>query len=144
VDRKQHALLARELIAACDGADNIVRVGACRYKGTSWLYKFCDADNPEQAFMPADVMADLEAFCGKPIYSRALFDARPASEDVHTIWIETFETVESAAELERIARLAEAHHGGPTPRMRMAIEAATMRLEAEIRAVRQANERGGS
>ncbi len=142
MDARQHALLARQLIDECGGPEKIVLEGICRFKGTTWLYKFRDAASA--SFMPADVMADLEAYCGKPIYSRALVDARPAAEDVLNVWAEACEATESAAELQRIARLAQSHPGGPTPRMRMAIEAATLRLEAEARAVRACNERGSS
>lgn len=69
---KRHAKLARDLIEACGGlaeAANNSRVGV----STLSTYQ-----NPnEHATMPADVMADLEAYCGEPIYSREIASIRP-------------------------------------------------------------------
>jgi hypothetical protein len=73
VNRRAHALAARRLIAACGGL--IEAAAACRV-GKSQLADYQAAEG--LGFMPADVMADLEAYCGSPIYSRMLVEARPA------------------------------------------------------------------
>lgn len=64
---RYHALLARKLIAACDGLTSAE--AACRASRSS----LSNYQNPNQAAqMPADVMGDLEAYCGEAIYSGAL------------------------------------------------------------------------
>lgn len=64
---REHAHLAKSLILACGGLDECVP--HCRISKS----KLSDYSNPNAPlFMPADVMADLEAYCGLPIYSRAL------------------------------------------------------------------------
>lgn len=69
---REHARLARLLIRACGGLEEAA--GACRVGKTS----LSNYQNPHLGdFIPADVMADLEEHCGEPIYSRALFEARP-------------------------------------------------------------------
>ena len=66
---RRHSQLARVLIAACGGLDEAAE--ACRI-GKSQL---SNAQNPNHdAYLPVDVIADLEAYCGKPHYSSALID----------------------------------------------------------------------
>lgn len=72
LSRRRHASLARELIKLCGGLDEAAE--ACRV-GKSQL---SDYQNPQgDGFMPADVMVDLEAYCGSAIYSGALAAERP-------------------------------------------------------------------
>lgn len=49
--------------------------------------------------MPADVMADLEAYVGNPIYSQVLCDARPAAAAPDNALSETHEVVQAATNL---------------------------------------------
>ena len=77
MDRQQHAWLARQLIEACGGLKKIDEAGFCRLK-RSRLSEIQDPLGREgiaDAYMPADVIAVLEAYCGKPIYSQGLVDA---------------------------------------------------------------------
>jgi hypothetical protein len=136
VEAQQHAQLAQQLIAACGGVDEIVREKACRTR-SSQLYAFMDGASCQ--FMPADVIADLEAWCGEPHYSRALFEARPASAQIVNLLTEACEATETAAELQQLARHASTHAHGPTPRERQRIEAVTQRLENDVREIRAAN-----
>lgn len=70
---RKHSLLARNLIVACGGLEEAAT--ACRL-GKSQL---SNAQNVNQdSFLPIDVVAELEAYCGEPIISRALFESRPS------------------------------------------------------------------
>ena len=142
MDATRHADLAHQLITACDGVDAIVREKLCRVS-SSQLYAYQDPGKVQ--FMPADVIADLEAWHGEPIYSRALFEARPSSAKVVELLTAACEETEEAAELQRFARQVAAHPRGPTLRERQKIERLNDRLEEGVREVRQAlAERGRS
>ena len=98
---RQHALLARRLIERCGGLDEAAK--ACRV-GRSVLSQ-CQTTG-SGAFMAADVMADLEAYCGEPLYSRALVENRPCMNMSTDLLKEACEVVEAAAELLRDTRAA--------------------------------------
>lgn len=120
---RRHASLARRLIDACGGLDEAT--AACRV-GKSTLSTY---QNPaETAFMPADVMADLESYCGEPIYSRALFEARPGDPMAGDALVETHEAVQAATDL---LPLALAMRAGK-PGARAAYEAAVAKLVDEV------------
>jgi hypothetical protein len=101
---QRHALLARQLIERCGGL--------CAAAEATRLEKsrLSDFQNPNipGASMPADVICDLEAYCGEPIYSRALFEARPYRPDAIDAITEACEATEAAAELQRLVRTAAA------------------------------------
>ena len=89
---RQHAKLARALIMACGGLDEAA--AACRVGKSS----LSDYQLPQiAAFMPADVMADLEAYCGEPIYSRELVAERPFAPVGGCPVKETHDVVQAAA-----------------------------------------------
>ena len=117
------------LIDACGGlrvAADVCRLGKSRLSEISV---------PGGAhFMPADVIADLEAYCGRPIYSQAPVEARPGYAESQGLLTEACETTEQAAELQRLARgLA----GRPLDRAsREQLLADADKLEAHIRAIR--------
>jgi hypothetical protein len=99
--RRWHATLARRLIAACGGLEEAAQ--ECRVQKSV----LGDYQSPHtDAFMPADVMADLEAYCGEALYSRALAEALPASGATRALTEEVCDVVESAADLQRRVRLA--------------------------------------
>jgi hypothetical protein len=101
VNRRAHALAARRLIAACGGL--VEAAAACRVGKTQLAdYQAADGDG----FMPADVMADLEAYCGAPTYSRMLVEARPCGPDSQDLAREACDAAEAAGRLQRGARLA--------------------------------------
>ncbi len=98
----RHALLARLLTEACGGQCESAKV--CRLE-RSRLGDFANPNVPD-AFMPADVIADLEAFCGKPIYSRALLEEVPPGADSGDPLTEACELTEKSAALQRLVREA--------------------------------------
>jgi hypothetical protein len=137
VDARQHAQLVRRLVAACGGVDEIVRENACRLRATR-LYLLQD---PKSAtFMGADVIADLEAYCGEPIYSQAIAHARPHSPDHQGATVEACELTEEAAEIQEIVRTAVA--GGLSPNAARRIEALLCALERRAAGLRAAVEGG--
>ncbi len=136
VTARMHALLARELIAACGGLDEAA--GACRLK-KSRLSECCQAQAPEpdgpNAYLPIDVVAELEAYCGRPIYSQALVDARPSAPGERLV-DEACDVAEGAAALQHLVRRLEAEKRPLTPREKTVIDAAVLKLERELSDVR--------
>lgn len=104
MNARQHALIARALIDACGGVDEatsaLERLPSKR--GRTQLYKYRDAGSA--CFMPADVIADLEAYCGKPIYSQILFEARPSRPDASCLIKEACDVGESGVTLQALVR----------------------------------------
>lgn len=65
----RHSQLARLLIKECGGLEDAAK--ACRLSKS----QLSNAQLPHHdAVLAIDVVADLEAYCGKPIYSSALVD----------------------------------------------------------------------
>jgi hypothetical protein len=123
MNSRHHARLARELIDACGGLEE--SSAACRVNKSS----LSDYQNAcVTAFMPADVMADLEAYCGEPIYSRAIADLRPSEPIVSDALTETHEAVQAAAAL---LPLAMAMASGD-PRAKTAFDDAVAKLVSEV------------
>ena len=135
MDAHQHAHLAHQLITACEGVDAIVRAKLCRVSSTQ-LYAYTDAGSGQ--FMPADVIADLEGWCGEPTYSRAIADGRPASARVVELITAACQETEAAAEVQRDCRVAAESPHGASPRQRRRIEQALTRLDEGAREVRDA------
>lgn len=112
--RRWHAMHARRLIAACGGLDE--SAGVCRVQKS----QLSDYQSPHvEAFMPADVIADLEAYAGEPLYSRALVGELPDAP-ARSLTDEVCDVVESAADLQRLVRRAMAD-GQLTPAERVAL-----------------------
>ena len=84
--------LTRQLIKACGGIDEAStacclkrsRLGECQIPGSG-------------AFLPIDVVAALEQYCGEPIISRALVEARPAYVHTAGLLTEALDTAEEAS-----------------------------------------------
>jgi hypothetical protein len=99
VEANRHAWLARQLILACGGP--LAAAQYCRLEKS----RLSECQNPGGgAFLPVDVIADLEAYCGEPIYSRALFEARPGGPVAEELLEEACEAVELAAGLQTLVR----------------------------------------
>jgi hypothetical protein len=94
---RRHAKLARQLIDACGGLSEAAE-NCDREKSSLSLYQ------TGHAFMPADVIADLEEYCGQNIYSVALAAARPTVTAEHDPLTESFELATAVADLLPIAR----------------------------------------
>lgn len=110
---QRHAKLARDLIAACNGLDEATT--ACRLN-RSRLSEFQNWRSG--SFMPADVVADLEAYCGEAIYSRALFEARPSEPVAGDALGETHDVALAAAALLPLAMDLKAGKAGAMDRYR--------------------------
>ncbi|MCX7585041.1 hypothetical protein [Phenylobacterium sp. 58.2.17] len=129
MNRRQHARLARQLIEACGGL--VEASGACRV-GKSQLG---ECQNPHgDSYLPADVIFDLEAYCGKPIYSRALFEARPEVVQAKNLIDEACGAAEAAMKLQATVRLA-ASDGDLTPNEIETIARVHREAEEEVRDV---------
>jgi hypothetical protein len=73
MNNRQHALWARSLIAECGGLDESA---AHSRVGKSLLSA---AQTPNGGvYLAADVICDLELYCGKPVYTRAMLAALAA------------------------------------------------------------------
>lgn len=135
VNAQRHALLARRLIEAGGGLEECA--AACRLK-RSRLAEFSDPKSG--SFMPADVMADLEAYCGEPIYSRAIAEDRPARAGFEALVDEACATVEAAANLQQLIRRHRAGEQlGATERLQ--VERFLDAIEEHVRATRETVER---
>lgn len=133
----RHALLARQLIAACGGTDEAAT--ACRLN-RSRLFEI-QQPSAEAAFMPADVIADLEAYCGEALYSRALAEARPTRAPATSALAEACDAVEAAARLLAVTRAAAAD-GKLTAQELRSIETAAADLEEQLREFRASVDQG--
>lgn len=112
----RHASLARQLIERCGDLDEAAR--ECRV-GRSNL---SDYQNPHKPLtMPADVIFALEAYCGEPIYSRALFEARPGEPVAGEVLGETHDVAMAAAALLPLAMDVKAGKPGALDRYRSAV-----------------------
>ena len=132
----RHASLVAQLYAACGGVPDIVAAQACRLDKTR-LYEF--KEPKAGAYMPADVIADLEAYCGDPIYSRAMLEHRPAAVHAKALLTETMETAEVSVALMSVVRKAT-EDGDVDPAERRAIDKLLVALEEQVRETRAANE----
>ncbi len=135
MNAKRHALLARQLIAACDGLTEAAE--NCRVE-TSSLSRFCDPSSGH--FMPADVMSDLEQYCGVPIYSRAMAEGRPSVIQTESLLDEACATTERSASLQHIVRKA-LEDGTVTAAERAEIAAALVAFDDQARDLRAAGEK---
>jgi hypothetical protein len=123
MNSRRHARLAHDLIAACGGLEEAAL--ACRV-GKSALSDY--QNSCLTAFMPADVIVDLEAYCGDALYSRAIMEARPSEPTRGDVMVETHEAVQAAAAL---LPLALAMQQG-RPGSRKAFEDAVAKLQSEV------------
>lgn len=128
MDAMRHAFLARQLIGACGGLE--AAASACRLKKTR-LQLFTDPN--AGSFMPMDVVADLEAYCGRASYSQAVAAERPQAPDlVGALADEACSTVEAAAELQELVRR---HKGGDALTMyeRRKVDGLLVLIEEHVR-----------
>lgn len=129
MNRRTHARLARQLIEACGGL--LEAEDACRVRKS----QLSDYQNPNgETFMPADVIAALEADCGQPIYSRALFEARPGAEEARDLKDEACDAVEATAGLLQEVRLVTSD-GVITPAERERLSRLHAKATTELREV---------
>lgn len=132
----QHAQLARDLIRACGGARKAAAL--CRLE-RSRLYEF--EDETGDAYMPADIIADLEEYCGDPIYSRGLVENRPSAVEPGRLVDETSSLTEISASLQAYARSAVADDVVTRVEKRQLL-ALLAKIKDQIRSAEAAIERG--
>lgn len=125
MNARTHARLARNLIAACGGLEEAA--GACRLK-RSRLSQCCDPGGG--AWLTADAIADLEAHCGEPIYSRTLFEAQAATVAARSLVDEACDASEIAALIQSLARRIGKRGPGEAARRRLAADLAELQGHA--------------
>jgi hypothetical protein len=143
MNRRKHAMLARMLIAACGTLAEASRATE-RNISVPQLSDYQSATG--ESYMPADVIADLELYCGEPIYSRALFETRPECAEARDLVNEACEAAEGVALLQREVRLA-AVDGKITPAERTRLQrrhAEAMQELAEVGDVLERAAQGGA
>lgn len=122
----------RKLIKACGGLEEASRACAdeCRNYSVQQLSRCQNADAPD--LLPIDIVACLEAYCGEPIVSRAMYDARPATASSGELREEACDVIEAAGAL--FARIRAAQADGKICRREAAEIAAVFEtLKAETR-----------
>lgn len=134
----RHASLVEQLYAACGGVPAIVEAKACRLQKTQ-LYEF--ADPRAGAYMPADVIVDLEGYCGFPIYSRGMLEHRPSEVEAAELLHEVLSSTEAVVDLQKMVREHTAD-GHLDARERKEIDELLTAAEQRLRQARAANERG--
>lgn len=135
----RHALSARLLIKACGGLEEAAAIPTCRLKKSR--LQECQ-DHNSGAFLPIDVVAELEAYCGQPIYSRELVDCRPAAADGASLLKEACKTVEVTTSL--LAKVSAAQEDQViTPSEQKEIDRAIMVVAEQLRVLTVMNARAG-
>lgn len=89
----------RQLIKACGGLTDTSRVCAedARPYSVPHLSRCQNVNAPD--FMPIDIVLCLEAYCGEPIITAAMAEARPAQVEAGDFRDELSDVVEGAAAL---------------------------------------------
>ncbi|HYD26923.1 hypothetical protein [Brevundimonas sp.] len=105
MNRLQHKFHARRLIGECGG---LAAAAAALVNRKGCAQRLGEYQNPNHdAVMPADVIWDLEQFCGKRIYSRALFQSGPDEGTAEECALNgALEATEAVVDLQQRLRLA--------------------------------------
>lgn len=129
-----HALHFNRLIEACGGYSRVLELRATRIRKS--LY---DYGNPNLACTaPADVIADLERLCGRPIYSAAIAESLPGSVSAQDVFQEACEATAELGELMRVLLEAKAKRGKLTRRATDTIVGAVRLAIGELREIESA------
>ncbi len=125
----RHAWLARRLIEMCGG----VRAAAEACRLNKSRLSECQAPG-SGVYLPIDVVADLEAYCGEPVYSRELVAARPSRPDGAAPAEEACALTEASAEVQALVRRLSSRHLGMADRNTVRRDLDV--VEAHVRALR--------
>jgi hypothetical protein len=125
-------LKTKRLIAECGGLDEASRACAegCRPYSVKQLSRCQVPTAPD--FLPIDIVLCLEAYCGQPIVTGAMAEARPAAVDAGDLRDELSDVVEGGAALTSRWRSIMADDR-VTPAERAEMEAGLERLAEEVR-----------
>jgi hypothetical protein len=140
ISAREHARLARDLIKACGTLQEAEKASGL---SDTQLSRYQTAGSGQ--LMRVDTIADLEEYCGRPVYSAALaarFDRAPAGSDLRAV---SCELTEMAASLQHRTREALAD-GSLTNRELDDITTAERRVEDvldKLKATRRAIEAAG-
>jgi hypothetical protein len=121
---------------ACGGP--IAAADHCRLE-KSQLSRFGQPETGQ--FMPADVIVQLEARAGSPIYSLAMAEFATRRREADDLVSEALQTTEEAAELQRVIRVAAAD-GEITPAERRRIRRGVLSLLDQVRELDAATDPG--
>lgn len=141
MSEREHARLAGELIDACGGLDEAAR--ACGLSKPS-LSRYQGAHYPDQ--MPPRVINALEIYCGRPVYSSALFDFVDTPAETGALKDLACDVAQRAVAVQALVRQA-LEDGRLTPRELADIGAAETDLDEtlnRLRAARLAAEQGSN
>ena len=96
------------LIKACGGLEEASAACAesCRPYSVPHLSRCQRPDGPD--FLPIDIVLCLEAYCGQPIVTAAMAEARPAGDVVGCLRDEVADVIERGGDLSRAVRAAMA------------------------------------
>lgn len=134
-------LKAKQLIKACGGLEEASRVCAeeCRPYSVPQLSRCQVATAPD--YLPIDIVFALEAYCGEPIVTGAMAEARPAVVTAGAVRDEVSDIVERGADALRAVRAALADDGRIDAREACDIAAQLETLAADVREAQAALER---
>lgn len=103
---RQLATKTKALVQACGGLEEASK--AC--SDTARPYSVAQLSRCQTpgsgCFLPLDIINVLEDYCGKPVISQALFEARPSAAERKSLMSATLGTTESAAALQSRVRQA--------------------------------------
>lgn len=106
MNARQIALLTQQLIKACGGLEEAS--DACKQIARHYsVQQLSRCQTPGSGcFLPLDIVAALEGYCGEPVISRAFVEARPAASEARDLVKEACEAAETVSDLQREIRLA--------------------------------------
>lgn len=101
-------LKTKLLIKACGGLEEASAACAesCRPYSVPHLSRCQRPDGPD--FLPIDIVLCLEAYCGQPIVTAAMAEARPAGDVVGCLRDEVADVIERGGDLSKAVRAAMA------------------------------------
>lgn len=128
---RRHPAWAKMLIAECGGLDEAAQAlaAACQAGEIHRSLSVAQLSRSQTAgtncFLDSDVIACLEDYCGEPVFSRKMAEARASAAQVASLMTEAAESTEAAALFQSKVRRAIAD-GKVTP-----AEQAELAREAE-------------
>lgn len=131
-------LKTKTLIKACGGLEEASEAcgESCRTYSVPHLSRAQNVAYPD-AYLPIDIVLCLEAYCGQPIVTQAMADARPAGQPVGALRDEVSDLSERVGDVSRAVRAAEADED-IDPREGAEIAALLDQFAEDVRQAREA------